>query len=169
MKTLEEVLEAHGVETDRNGYMVCLNHDDAHPSAKVNEEYVYCFTCGWSADAAGVEARLTARPVGEVLASWRGSKPAWRQTGTKVDTTPKWKVRRTLFTDWVADSHEILRDTLHYLPSWFHETAKEQFFVILDDIVIEYKDKAPYDIQKMIRHSLSELRKWADYWKGACV
>lgn len=42
----------------RNGMAKCINHEDKHPSMNCKNNFVYCHSCGYHADAIGVYMKL---------------------------------------------------------------------------------------------------------------
>lgn len=42
----------------KNNFSLCLNHDDEKPSMYIKNNYVYCFSCGYTADAIGVYMKV---------------------------------------------------------------------------------------------------------------
>lgn len=167
MKTIEQVLDAHNVEVKRN-VMECPSpdHDDNRPSCRVNEDYVYCFACGWNADAAGLEAALSNQTVEEVLRSWSTGKAAWQTTTTPLPRVSKHKHRLSLYSQWNKRSQSKMNHILRNLPAWYHEAAKEQLWDIFDSIMEVWRDSAPYDLEQHIKHADSEVDRWQDYWRG---
>jgi hypothetical protein len=59
---LLDYLRAKGIEPNHSGFIHCPWHDDKTPSCKVNDEYVYCFTCNESGDIFKVAAALIGVP-----------------------------------------------------------------------------------------------------------
>ena len=55
---LRQAAENYGLELRRNGMTCCPFHEDAHPSLKLNEDYLLCFGCGASGDVIDFTARL---------------------------------------------------------------------------------------------------------------
>lgn len=45
------------IELDRNKAK-CINHNDKHPSMDCRNNFVYCYSCGYSADAIGVYRKI---------------------------------------------------------------------------------------------------------------
>lgn len=168
MKTVEQILDQHNVEVKRN-VMECPapGHDDNRPSCRVNEDYVYCFSCGWNADAAGLEAVLSQRPIEEVLREWSSGKAAWQtQSKTTSPRVNKHKHRLSMYSGWNKRSQSKMNHVLRNLPSWYHEAAKEQLWDIFDAVMKVWKDAAPYDLEQEIAFADSEVDRWMDYWKG---
>ena len=161
---LDDVIANNLIEIDRNGYILCPNHDDQHPSCKVNEDFVYCFTCGWSADAAGLEAKLTNREVGDVLRQWSGNQAAWKKPSKITPRVPKYKQRLTMFGDWVAWSQQKVDEVTHHLPAYYHECAKEQVWDIYDTVLEAWKDAVPYELEQLILWSRRQVESWASHW-----
>lgn len=46
------------IEVDRAGKAKCINHNDKHPSMDCRKNFVYCYSCGYSADAIGVYQKI---------------------------------------------------------------------------------------------------------------
>lgn len=46
------------IEINKREYAKCINHDDHNPSMYCKENYVYCFSCGYSGDALDVMMRV---------------------------------------------------------------------------------------------------------------
>lgn len=162
MRTVEQVLIDHDVEVKR-GYMLCPSHDDSRPSCKVNEDYVYCFTCQYNADAAGLEAALSGRTVEAVLASWSDG----TYTPSTVTKIPRHKQRLRLYSQWVRRSHDKMKDVLHNLPAYYHEAAKDQLWDIFDEVMAYWKDSMPSDLEKEIAYAEREMMLWGEYWREA--
>jgi hypothetical protein len=59
---LGDYLRAKGITPNEQSLIRCPWHDDEHPSCKVNNEYLYCFSCGESGDIYGVAAALLGVP-----------------------------------------------------------------------------------------------------------
>jgi hypothetical protein len=55
---LREYLNAKGIFPDDRGLIRCPWHEDEKPSCKVNDDYLYCFTCNESGDIYGAAAAL---------------------------------------------------------------------------------------------------------------
>jgi hypothetical protein len=59
---LTEYIRAKGIAPDEHGFICCPWHDDNHPSCKVNEKYLHCFSCGGSGDIFDVAAAILGVP-----------------------------------------------------------------------------------------------------------
>jgi hypothetical protein len=59
---LREYLETRGVTPDNSDLIRCLWHDDDHPSCKVNDNYLYCFSCGAHGDIYEAAAAILGVP-----------------------------------------------------------------------------------------------------------
>ncbi|GMO27374.1 MAG: hypothetical protein Ta2B_08050 [Termitinemataceae bacterium] len=59
---LKEYLHAKGIITNGAGNIHCLWHDDHDPSCKVNDTYLYCFTCNESGNIYKAAAALIGVP-----------------------------------------------------------------------------------------------------------
>ena len=165
MKTIEQVLATHGIEINRHGYITCPSHDDNHPSCKVNDEYVFCFTCHYNADAAGLEATLTRRNVGDVLKAWSNGEVGWQKPSTKQPRAKsKHEIVMDIYITWVAHSQSVLKSVLERLPEWLHDTAKEQIWDVFDGVVGMRKQLSPHHFQALVDFSLVEVAAWADRW-----
>ena len=46
------------IEVDGRCKAKCINHDDSHPSMDCRNNFVYCYSCGYSDDAIGVYRKL---------------------------------------------------------------------------------------------------------------
>ncbi|GHV89070.1 hypothetical protein AGMMS50267_14300 [Spirochaetia bacterium] len=55
---LREYLRNKGITPNEQGMIPCPWHEDNHPSCKVNDEYIYCFTCNESGDIYTAAAAL---------------------------------------------------------------------------------------------------------------
>jgi DNA primase len=53
-----ELLEMHGIETNRKGRARCCFHDDNRPSMAVFDDHVHCYACGAHADVIALAAQL---------------------------------------------------------------------------------------------------------------
>ena len=90
---LPEYLRAKGIVPNEHGVIKCLWHEDENPSCKVNDEYLYCFTCNESWDIYTAAAALLdvpcdkehfpaiAREVEKTLGIVSDWKPAKRRPG----------------------------------------------------------------------------------------
>lgn len=164
MKTVEQVLDDHNIEPNRTRNIHCPVHEDNHPSCRVYEENVYCFSCGWSADAAGLEAALSSRDVGDVLRSWSKPEASW-QTPSKVTTKiPRHKQRLRLYMDWMVESQQVYKHVLGMLPPWLQEAAAEQAWELLDQVMEIWKTATPYELTQEIAYYERELERWRAYW-----
>jgi len=82
---LAEYLKAKGVEPNSYGFIRCPWHEDKTPSCKVNEEYLYCFSCGESGDIYKAAAALIGVPH---------DREHFREAAADVEKTlgiPEWK------------------------------------------------------------------------------
>lgn len=173
MKTVAEVLESHDIVVSRSGKILCPNHDDTNPSCSVKEEYVYCFTCLWSADAAGLEAKLSDRPVTMVLSSWYEGKPMPRAERAKRPP----ELRHEIWLDWVEWSDQVLwmaryRFELEQdagdLEPWQIDLAMRQtdlIFEAANDVCkprAEGDELAPFAVRSVIIDCKAMLRRWWD-------
>jgi DNA primase len=61
-RRLEEYLRAKGIKPNEQGLIKCLWHEDESPSCKVNDEYLYCFTCNEHGDIYTAAAALLGVP-----------------------------------------------------------------------------------------------------------
>jgi DNA primase len=80
-----EYLKAKGIEPNQNGFIRCPWHNDETPSCKVNDDFVYCFSCGESGDIFKVAAALIGVPL---------DKEHFREIAADVEKTlglPEWK------------------------------------------------------------------------------
>jgi hypothetical protein len=164
---VEQVLDKHDIEPNRSKNIECPSptHDDNDPSCRVNEDYVYCFSCGFSADAAGLEAALSDRDVGEVLREWQSPRMPWEKA-TKVTTkVPKHKQRVRLYSTWVALSQDKIQEVIDILPEHLHQAALEQTWELLDEVMGIWKDASPHELTTEIAYYELELDRWADYWR----
>ncbi|GHU62072.1 hypothetical protein FACS189445_4720 [Spirochaetia bacterium] len=95
---LREYLRNKGITPNEQRMIPCLWHEDNHPSCKVNDEYIYCFTCNESGDIYTVAAALLdvpcdkehfpaiARDVESTLGIVSDWKPAKRRPGEPRST-----------------------------------------------------------------------------------
>lgn len=164
---VEQVLDKHNIHANRSKNIECPNpaHEDNDPSCRVNDDYVYCFSCGWSADAAGLEAALTNRDVGQVLREWQQPRQPWETVKTAEPKVPRHKQRLRLYSKWVALSQDIIKDVLVVLPEYYHEAALEQSWELLDQIMEIWKTATPFELTQEVAYYERELQRWADYWK----
>jgi hypothetical protein len=145
--------------------MLCPAHADTHPSCKVSDEFVYCFSCGWNADAAGLEAKLTNRPVGDVLKEWGDGKPIEK---VKVKSAQDW--RRDIWYDWINRSQELIREVRAVVPERWVDAA----LVDIDDLLEfvwawlrhppEGEEMPPYRAAKFVNDAINELSLWHSRW-----
>lgn len=163
--TVHEILERHGVRT-RHKKINCLSHDDSNPSCSVLEDYVYCHTCGWTVDAAGLEAKLSQRDIGAVLKEWKGDTPAWRRSTLTV--TPPHELRKQAWLDWVEESQKILDEVKHVLGSEEYIAAMDEATDIFDKATeLHYDDGdivVPVALPDLYKKLLDDLRAWAVKW-----
>jgi hypothetical protein len=75
---LTEYLRAKGIIPNEKGMIACPWHEDNHPSCKVNDEYLYCFTCNESGDIYATAAALLDVPC---------NKEYFPQIGRDVEST----------------------------------------------------------------------------------
>jgi len=45
-------------EINKQGYALCINHDDAKPSMFTRGNFCYCFSCQWTGDSIAVAMKL---------------------------------------------------------------------------------------------------------------
>lgn len=85
-----QAAEFYGQSVTPNGMMLCLFHDDRHPSMKMDERY-YCFACGETGDVIDYVARLFD------LSNYEAAKKLQADFCIKADTVvirPSYKPRR---------------------------------------------------------------------------
>ena len=164
---VEQVLDAHSIHVNRTKRIECPSptHEDNDPSCRVNEDYVYCFSCGWSADAAGLEAALSDREVGAVLREWQKPQQPWQTTTKPTSKVPRHKQRLRLYSAWVVTSQDTIKEVLDVLPEYLHEAALEQSWELLDEIMEIWKTATPFELTQEVAYYERELERWADYWK----
>lgn len=165
---IEQVLDKHGIQPNRSKNIECPSptHEDNNPSCRVNEDYVYCFGCGFNADAAGLEAALSNREVGTVLRDWSSALQPWQTSTPSKPTVPKHKQRLRLYSAWVVLSQDKIQEVLDVLPDHLHEAALDQAWPILDEVMGVWKDKTPYELTTEIAYYELELDRWSDYWRS---
>ena len=59
---LRSYLTAKGIMPNQNSFINCLWHEDKNPSCKVNDDYLYCFSCHESGNIFKVSAALNGLP-----------------------------------------------------------------------------------------------------------
>lgn len=164
--TVADVLEAHDIIVNRSHKILCPNHDDTNPSCVVHEDYVYCFTCQWSADAAGLEAKLTNRDVAAVLTEWGGGRIAPRPT--ERAKRPH-ELRHEMWLDWVDKSFLIMvkaRRAISYLEDWQRDLIMRQTDMIFEranDVCkprTEDEELAPFAVRTVLVDCENMLRRW---------
>lgn len=171
-QTVDQVLDRHGIIPKR-GYIVCPAHDDHEPSCKVSEEFVYCFTCGWNADAAGLEAKLTDRPVADVLRAWDDGTDA----GPRLKKRSVRELKAEKYLDFVSYSQEEIDSVRDEIRDWvrINEDARIDFYQLaLDDIesilirirdMRDDEDVTPFQYEKHIEGATALLAQWGRRWR----
>jgi hypothetical protein len=174
MKTVAEVLEAHDVRVTR-GRALCPAHDDNDPSMSVRDEYVYCFTCLWSADAPGLEAKLTGRFVGDVLAEWAGP-DNWIPRVGRAKRPPE--LRHEIWLDWVEYSTGLVDmvKCLYDPPIGFgHDDidlvlrALDPIYEAVNDVCkprLEEDELPPVEVKRLVADAKAQMRSWASWVVG---
>lgn len=162
--TIQEVLDKHGIHPNRSKNIPCPAHDDNDPSCRINEDYVYCFSCGWNADPAGLEAQLTGQPIETILKAWSTDDPAWKKTKAQPRKATRHEMLTEIYTYWVIVSQDKLNAVLHHLPEWLHETAKDQIMAVFDDVLEKRRDSSPAELSTVITMAKRHVDNWADHW-----
>ena len=174
MRTVEQVLDAHGITPKRGGMIHCPAHDDSNPSCKASEEYVYCFTCGWSADAAGLEAKLTDRPVGDVLREWNDGNSAQYQSKLRKRSARELKAEKYL--DWVFLSQAEIESVRAHIAGWrmpedsqidMYDLALAQVEGLMKVVrdLRDDEDVTPFEYTKRIESALTLMVGWGRRWR----
>jgi DNA primase len=105
----DEALELAGETLPRSRMIRCPLHEDKQPSLKVNDDWAFCFSCGWSGDGYGLYAILIDQPVEHVLKT--------RGKGGKIRKTIRSKVgRQAMRQRWQSQQrriHNQLFERLH--------------------------------------------------------
>lgn len=170
--TVEQVLDRHNVERNRAGYIRCPAHDDHSPSCKVSEDFVYCFTCGWNADAAGLEAQLTGRSVGAVLQDWddgNGPRPTIKKKSARSLKSERW-------IKFVVDSQEEISKTIVHIDGWRMPREDQiEFWMLAVDQIGEDLNRmskgrndeeiSPYQYDKLADAAMDNIRAWGRRWR----
>jgi hypothetical protein len=114
---LREYLRAKNIEINDRGFIRCPWHEDKHPSCKVNDEYVHCFSCQESGDIYKVAAALLGVPC---------DKEHFREIANDVEKSlglPEWQPPKQLWKSNVKLSQsavyrsELLREFAKALDS----------------------------------------------------
>ena len=82
---LREYLHGKGIELNQSGLICCPWHDDKNPSCKVNDDYLYCYSCHESGDIYKTAAALIGVPC---------DKKNFREIANDIEQTlgiPAWK------------------------------------------------------------------------------
>lgn len=172
MRTIQQVLDAHDIHVKR-GYMICPAHDDSNPSCKVSEEFVYCFTCGWTADAAGLEAKLTDTPVGDVLKAWGGDSAEYQ---SKLKKRSAREMKADKYLDWVFISQRELNSVREHISAWrMPEDSQIDMFTLAQEQIVgiltkirnwrDDEDITPYEYAKRIDQASTLLVQWGRRWR----
>lgn len=56
--SVAEILSHYNIHVNKCNFANCIFHKDNHPSMKVNEQYVKCFSCGESADVIKIVMKI---------------------------------------------------------------------------------------------------------------
>lgn len=171
MRTIAQVLEAHGIPM-RNKQINCPVHEDNTPSCSVNRPddetgFVHCFTCQWSADAAGLEAALSGRQVGEVLAEWSGG----RVSRSTVRRTPPHVMRQEIWLEWVDLSQRYIEEMrqIESDPD-LRDVALDQVQGMFDEFNDALRPRDPEQapppakVRAWLPVAERKLQRWLDRW-----
>jgi hypothetical protein len=113
---LREYLHAKGVEINCD-FIHCLWHEDETPSCKVNDEYLYCFTCNESGDIFKVAAALIGVPC---------DKEHFREIANDVEKSlglPQWQPPKRhgksniKLSESAVYRHELLKEFAHAIDA----------------------------------------------------
>ena len=130
---LKDYLHAKGIQATESGYIKCPWHDDKNPSCKINEEYLYCFSCNESGDIYKLAAALIGVPC---------DREHFREIANEVEKTlgiPEWvppKPDRNLpkgfkYSMSIIFRYELLKDFASAIDSGDLERAYNRACLLL--------------------------------------
>ena len=182
MKTIRDVLDELYDGPIRGNYILCPSHDDQNPSCKINEggegeNFVFCFSCGWTADAAGLEAQLRGVGIEQVLAEYRQagfSAPA----KSREKVVPARSLRDQIWIDWVVWSTEVIRGLGVRLRTVYGDVMGAELMVaammqtdeVFADVVRACRpgslddEIAPYRVGQVVNDAKGMLTAWSEQW-----
>lgn len=148
--------------------MRCLSHEDKNPSASIvrpedDDGFVYCHTCGWSVDAAGLEAAFSGRPVADVLREW-ASGDRWKPTITRESP---YRMRYRLWLEWVEMTQFYIDLMRSAEPDPdLRVVALDQLAAVFEDIARAVADDelAPAQLGRMLAQSEGKMQSWLHRW-----
>jgi hypothetical protein len=156
---LAEYLQTKGITSNTRGLIRCFWHEDKNPSCKVNDDYVYCFSCNDSGDIFKTAAALLGVPC---------DREHFREICADIETSlgipPSWKPRKRApgepksvlkFSQSAVYRDMLLKDFAAALDNGNQELAYHKAVLLLALFMLPEGERAP----AKPRRSLEDKRK----------
>lgn len=160
---LVQALDLVGLDWPRDNKLECPQGHDRHSASLhlySDTDSVYCFGCGWTADAYGLLAKLSGRPVGRVLAEYG---EGW-QTTTATKDLSRHRLRQGIRHEIMVATQPLFTGIRQAkeLRAWQRDELLLQASYWYDALLEELLELPPFRVERKLKRIDKAIEQWLE-------